>query len=381
MKKLLVLGSTGSIGKSTIDLARNFKDKFEIVGLSTNSRIDELEKQIKEFNVKHAVVRDKFEAEVLKKRIGSLCEILTGDEGLLELTKYDNYDILVTALVGFAGLAPTIEAIKLKKRIAIANKETLVVAGELIINLCKEYGAELIPVDSEHSAIFQCLVGEDQKNINKIILTASGGPFLNKSKKYFESVTISQALNHPNWKMGNKITIDSATMMNKGLEVIEAFWLFQLPKEKIEVIVHPQSIIHSMVEFSDGSIKAQLSTPDMKLPILYALTYPERFNYFGVLTDFKKISELTFFEPDFDKFVCLKIAYDAIEEGGTAPCILNAANEVAVDYFLKNKIKFSEIPELIQMALDSIPSSKILDLEKVFQIDALTREFINNKFN
>lgn len=381
MKKLLVLGSTGSIGKSTIELARNFKDKFEIVGLSTNTSIDELEKQIREFNVKHAVVKDKLVAEVLKKRIGNLCEILSGDEGLLELTKHDNYDILVTALVGFAGLAPTIEAIKLRKRIALANKETLVVAGELIINLCKEYGAELIPVDSEHSAIFQSLIGEEQKNISKIILTASGGPFLNKNKQDFESVTISEALNHPNWKMGNKITIDSATMMNKGLEVIEAFWLFQLSKEKIEVIVHPQSIIHSMVEFSDGSIKAQLSTPDMKLPILYALSYPERYNYLGVLTDFKKISQLTFFEPDFDKFVCLKIAYDAIEEGGTAPCILNAANEVAVDYFLKNRIKFSEIPELIQMALDSIPSSKILELEKVFQIDALTREFINNKFN
>lgn len=381
MKKLLVLGSTGSIGKSTIDLARNFKEKFEIVGLSTNGSIDELEKQIKEFGTKTVVVKDILKAEELRKRIGSTCEVLSGDEGLLEITKRDNYDILVTALVGFAGLAPTIEAIKLKKRIALANKETLVVAGELIINLCKEYGAELIPVDSEHSAIFQSLVGEEQKHINKIILTASGGPFLNKNKNDFESVTIEEALNHPNWKMGNKITIDSATMMNKGLEVIEAFWLFQLPKEKIEVIIHPQSIIHSMVEFTDGSIKAQLSSPDMKLPILYAFTYPERVKYTGVLTDFKKIAQLTFFEPDFDKFVCLKVAYEAIDEGGTAPCILNAANEIAVEYFLKSKIKFSHIPELIQFALDSIPAEKIVDLEKIFQTDYITRELLYKKFN
>ncbi|MEW6653230.1 MAG: 1-deoxy-D-xylulose-5-phosphate reductoisomerase [Bacteroidota bacterium] len=381
MKKLLVLGSTGSIGKSTIELARNFKDKFEIVGLSTNCSIDELEKQIAEFKTKAVVVKDKLQAEELKKRIGNKCEVLSGKEGLLDIAKRDNYDILVTALVGFAGLAPTIEAIKLKKRIALANKETLVVAGELIINLCKEYGAELIPVDSEHSAVFQCLTGEEQKHISKIILTASGGPFLNKCKQEFDNVTIDEALNHPNWKMGNKITIDSATMMNKGLEVIEAFWLFQLPKEKIEVIVHPQSIIHSMVEFTDGSIKAQLSSPDMRLPILYALTYPQRFNYSSVLTDFKKIAQLTFFEPDFDKFVCLKIAYEAIEEGGTAPCILNAANEIAVDYFLKWKIKFSQIPELIQFALESIPADKILDLATVFQTDFNTRELLLKKFN
>ncbi|KAF0153075.1 MAG: 1-deoxy-D-xylulose 5-phosphate reductoisomerase [Ignavibacteria bacterium] len=381
MKKLLVLGSTGSIGKSTLELARNFKDKFEIVGLSTNCSIDELEKQIKEFKTKAVVVKDKLQAEELKKRIGSKCEVLSGDEGLLDIAKRDNYDILVTALVGIAGLSPTIEAIKLKKRIALANKETLVVAGELIVNLCKEYEAELIPVDSEHSAIFQCLVGEEQKHINKLILTASGGPFLNKSMHEFETVTIKEALNHPNWKMGSKITIDSATMMNKGLEVIEAFWLFQLPKEKIEVIVHPQSIVHSMVEFTDGSIKAQLSSPDMKLPILYALTYPQRFNYTGVLTDFKKIAQLTFFEPDFDKFVCLKIAYMAIKTGGTAPCILNAANETAVDYFLKGKIKFSQIPELILFALDSIPADKVLDLENVFQTDFNTRELLYKKFN
>ncbi len=381
MKKLLILGSTGSIGTSTLDLARCFKDQFEIVGLSTNTSIDELEKQIAEFNPKTVVVKDNNKAKLLKERVSKQCEVLSGDEGLLEITKRDNYDVLVTALVGFAGLAPTIEAIKLKKRIALANKETLVVAGELIINLCKTYGAELIPVDSEHSAIFQCLVGENHRHINKIILTASGGPFLNKTKEELANVTIEEALNHPNWKMGNKITIDSATMMNKGLEVIEAYWLFNLPKERIEVVIHPQSIIHSMVEFADGSLKAQLSSPNMKLPILYALTYPERLTYGGVQTDFKKMSSLTFFEPDFDKFVCLKIAYDSITEGGTAPAILNAANEVAVDRFLSGKIKFTQIPDLIQSALDEIPADKEIDLEKVVDADLRTREFLNKKIN
>lgn len=381
MKKLLILGSTGSIGTSTLDLARCFKDQFEIVGLSTNTSIDELEKQIVEFNPRAVVVKDKEKAKQLRERVAPKFEVLSGNEGLLEITKRDNYDILVTALVGFAGLAPTIEAIKLKKRIALANKETLVVAGELIINLCKTYGAELIPVDSEHSAIFQCLVGEDSKHINKIILTASGGPFLSKTKEELAHVTIDEALNHPNWKMGNKITIDSATMMNKGLEVIEAYWLFNLPKEKIEVVIHPQSIIHSMVEFTDGSLKAQLSSPNMKLPILYALTYPERLDYSGVQTDFKKMSALTFFEPDFDKFVCLKIAYDSISEGGTAPAILNAANEVAVDRFLNGQIKFTQIPDLIQSALDKIPAYKEIDLTKVVEADLRTREFLNKKIN
>ena len=249
MKKILVLGSTGSIGINTLEIARTFPDKLEIVGLSVNNNIELLQKQISEFHPTAVAVRDKKSAAELRNRIGNSCEILIGDEGLLELTRRGNYDILLSALVGFAGLAPTIEAIKLKKRIALANKETLVTAGEIIIDLCKKYGAELIPVDSEHSAIFQSLIGEDKNNIKKIILTASGGPFLNKNKSELENVTIKDALNHPNWKMGNKITIDSATMMNKGLEVIEAFWLFNLPKEKIEVLVHPQSVIHSMVEF------------------------------------------------------------------------------------------------------------------------------------
>ena len=381
MKKLLILGSTGSIGKSTIEIVRSFPDQFEIVGLSVNNNIDELECQIKEFHPKTVVVRDRQKAKELSGRIGSSCKILSGEEGLLEMSREDNYDIFVAAIVGFVGLAPTIEAIKLKKRIALANKETLVVAGEIIISLCEKYGAELIPVDSEHSAIFQCLIGEQKKNVNKIILTASGGPFLNKSFSELDTVTIEEALNHPNWKMGSKITIDSATMMNKGLEVIEAFWLFHLPKEKIDVAIHPQSIIHSMVEFCDGSIKAQLSTPDMKLPILFALTYPDRFVYNSVETNLKKVGNLSFFEPDFDKFVCLKMAYEAINTGGSAPCILNAANEIAVEKFLKGKIKFTQIPVLIQVALNKISNHTIVNLDSVVEADFKTRELLNKMFN
>jgi 1-deoxy-D-xylulose-5-phosphate reductoisomerase len=382
MKRILLLGSTGSIGVNTLEIVRTYPEKFKIAGLTVNKNIEELEKQIKEFNPKYVVVTDQLKAAELKKKIGSRCEVLSGEGSLAEITKRgDEYDILLSAIVGFAGLEPTIEAIKQKKRIALANKETLVVAGEIIINLCKEYGAELIPVDSEHSAIFQCLVGEDKSYINKLILTASGGPFLNKAISDLKTVTLSEALNHPNWKMGNKITIDSATMMNKGLEVIEAYWLFNLPKEKIDVVVHPQSIIHSMVEFIDGSIKAQLSRPDMKLPILYALTYPERLRYRGVVTDFKKIGQMTFFEPDFNKFVSLKLAYDVIDEGGTAPCILNAANEIAVDKFLSGKIKFLQIPELIKDALDNIKIIRQTTIESVYECDLLTREYLNKKLN
>jgi 1-deoxy-D-xylulose-5-phosphate reductoisomerase len=381
MKKILLLGSTGSIGLSTLDIIRSMPDQFQITGLSVNNNIDRLEEQIKEFKPNSVVVTNEREAEQLRKRIGPLCEVLTGNNGLVEITRQEEYDILLSAIVGFAGLRPTIEAIKRKKRIALANKETLVVAGELIVNLCTEYQAELIPVDSEHSAIFQCLKGEDSNSINKLILTASGGPFLNKSRQELENISIEEALNHPNWKMGNKITIDSATMMNKGLEVIEAFWLFNLPKNKIEVVIHPQSIIHSMVEFIDGSLKAQLSTPDMRLPILYALSYPERYNYNGVSTDFKKIGQLTFFEPNFNKFECLKLAYDAIDEGGTAPCILNAANEIAVEKFLSGKIKFLKIPELIKEALHKIETEKHFNLDSLIKCDFATRELLNNKYS
>lgn len=381
MKKILILGSTGSIGVNTLEIVCSFPEEFEITGLTANINIELLEKQIDEFHPEVVAVRDESKSKELRQKIGNKCEVLSGDEGLLEITRRNNYGIFVSALVGFAGLAPTIEAIKLKKRIALANKETLVTAGQIVIDLCKKYNSELIPIDSEHSAIFQCLKGEEQKDIHKIILTASGGPFLNKSKNDLEKVTVKDALKHPNWKMGNKITIDSATMMNKGLEVIEAFWLFNLTKDQIEVIIHPQSIIHSMVEFIDGSIKAQLSSPDMKLPIIYALTYPERYYFKHVQTDFRKINQLTFFEPDFDKFACLKIAYDVIAEGGTASCILNAANEIAVEKFLSGKIKFIQIPEMIAEALNKIDNHHNADLETIVECDFRTREFLKKKYN
>jgi 1-deoxy-D-xylulose-5-phosphate reductoisomerase len=295
---------------------------------------------------------------------------------MLAAAKAD-YDILVGAMVGFAGLSPTLEAIERGKRIALANKETLVVAGELVTQLCREKNAEIIPVDSEHSAIYQCLMGENLKEVEKLILTASGGPFLKKEKKHFENATVDDALAHPNWKMGNKITIDSATMMNKGLEVIEARWLFGLEKDKIDVVIHPQSIIHSMVQFVDGSIKAQLGLPDMKLPIQYALTFPTRIKNTFERTELPKINTLNFFEPDLNKFECLQLAYNALSTGGTAPCILNAANEVAVDKFLNNEIKFSHIPLLINKALDRVENVNSPNLETIFDCDKKTRELAN----
>jgi len=381
LKNILILGSTGSIGKNTLEVIRNFPDRFKVAALTVNTRIDLLELQIDEFKPATVVVKDSILAETLRKSIGSKCEVLSGVEGLIGIAANMDYDIFVGAMVGFAGLAPTVEAIKRGKRIALANKETLVVGGELITSLSRKYNAEIIPVDSEHSAIYQCLAGEKINQVSKLILTASGGPFLNLDKKEFCNVTVKDALNHPNWKMGNKITIDSASMMNKGLEVIEARWLFGLTKEKIEVVIHPQSIIHSMVEFADGSIKAQLGMPDMRLPIQYALTYPERFENNYPKTDLKKIKNLSFIEPDLEKFECLKLAYDVLNSGGCSPIILNAANEVAVDRFLKGNITFSRIPYIIKKALDKVylsASYNSNDLDSIFQYDKLTREYVLN---
>ena len=378
MKKILILGSSGSIGVNTLNVVRNFPDKFRVTGLTVNSRIDVLEQQINEFKPKFVVVTDKSKAKELKSKIGDLCEVIAGTEGLLKSASEKDYDILLGAIVGFAGLAPTLEAIKRGKRIALANKETLVVAGELVTKLVLENNAEIIPVDSEHSAIYQCLVGENLNEVEKLILTASGGPFLNKDKSSFENATVDEALNHPNWKMGSKITIDSATMMNKGLEVIEAHWLFGLPVEKINVVVHPQSIIHSLVQFVDGSIKAQLGLPDMKLPIQYALTFPDRFENNFKRTNLPEIKNLTFIEPDFDKFECLKLAYNVLKVSGTAPCILNAANEIAVEKFINNEIKFSQISQLIRKALDKIENHSDPDIETIFECDKNTREYVSS---
>jgi 1-deoxy-D-xylulose-5-phosphate reductoisomerase len=378
MKKVLILGSTGSIGVNALNVIRKFPDRFSIAGLTANSNISVLSEQIKEFNPQFVVIKDKSKAKELSEIVNQNVEIISSENALVEAAQKYDYDILIGAIVGFAGLTPTIEAIKRGKRIALANKETLVVAGEIVTRLVAENGAEIIPVDSEHSAIYQCLVGENLNQVEKLILTASGGPFLNKEKSFFDNATVNEALNHPNWKMGSKITIDSATLMNKGLEVIEAHWLFGLPVEKIDVVIHPQSIIHSMVQFVDGSIKAQMGLPDMKLPIQYALTFPERLSNNFERTNLPLINNLTFFEPDFDKFECLKLAYMALQTGGTAPCILNAANEIAVDKFLKGFIRFSEIPKLINKALDKIENHSNPDIETIIECDKLTRDFINN---
>lgn len=377
MKKILILGSTGSIGVNTLNVIRKFPDKFKVAGLTVNSNIVELEKQIAEFNPEFVVIKDDAKFSEFKKRFDKKINVLSGSDGLIEAASAGDYDILVSALVGFAGLTPTIEAIKRGKRIALANKETLVVAGELVTNLVRDFNAEIIPVDSEHSAIYQCLIGEELKEVEKLILTASGGPFLDKKKSFFETATVDEALNHPNWKMGSKITIDSASMMNKGLEVIEAKWLFGLPSEKIEVVIHPQSIVHSMIQFVDGSIKAQLGLPDMKLPIQYALTFPERLENDFTRTNLASIGTLTFTEPDKNKFECLQLAYQALEASGTAPCILNAANEIAVDKFLNGKINFSQIPELIKKSLNTIENHRDPDLQTIINCDAETRNFVS----
>ena len=378
MKKVLILGSTGSIGVNTLNVIRNFPDRFKIAALTVNSNTELLIEQVNEFKPELVVVTDETVTKELKKHIPAGCTLLRGAEGLIKAASETDYDILVGAMVGFAGLPPTIEAIKRGKRIALANKETLVVAGELVMKYCKEFGAEIIPVDSEHSAIYQCLVGENKNDVEKLIITASGGPFLNKDKSFFDKATVDEALNHPNWKMGNKITIDSATMINKGLEVIEAHWLFDLPTEKIDVVIHPQSIIHSMVQFKDGSIKAQMGLPDMKLPIQYALSFPERLENDFQRTDLPALETLNFYKPDFNKFESLKLAFEALETGGTAPCILNAANEVAVEKFLNREIKFSHITLLIQKALEKIGNHQSPGLDTIFECDRATREFVRN---
>ena len=375
MQKIAVLGSSGSIGVNTLEVVRHLQGRFKVTALSVNSRIDILEAQIAEFKPEAVCVVDRSAAAELKAKIDPSIRVLSGEEGLITLAAETEYDVFVGAMVGFSGLAPTIEAIRKGKRIALANKETLVVAGELIKELCNEHDAEMIPVDSEHSAIFQCLIGEHVREINRIILTASGGPFFRFTKEELEKVTVEQALKHPTWKMGSKITIDSATLMNKGLELIEARWLFNLGAHKLDVVIHPQSVIHSMIEFNDGSVKAQLSVPDMKLPIQYALTYPERVEAPWVKNNFPAIGTLNFYEPDRDKFECLGIAYDALDAGGTAPCIANAANEVAVQKFLNREIGFADIPRLIRKCLDGIENHAVADLPTVFETDRKTREF------
>ena len=378
MKNIAILGSTGSIGRNSLEVIKNLPDQFRVTYLTANKNIELLQKQIAQFHPRGVVVLDTCNASLLQKVLKEKTEVLSGEEGLLAIVKRDDVDIVISSLVGFAGLKPTVEAIRHRKMVALANKETLVVAGQLMTSLVREYKARLIPIDSEHSAILQCLIGEEPSHIAKLILTASGGPFLNRPLSEFDGITVEEALNHPNWNMGKKVTIDSATLMNKGLEVIEAHWLFNLPADRIEVVIHPQSIIHSMVEFIDGSLKAQLGLPDMKIPIQYALTYPARLAMNGSRINFPKLNTMTFFEPDRKKFRCLQIAFDVLALGGTAPAVMNAANEVAVEAFLGRKISFKKIPELVDKAIASHKSSPAPDLGDIFAADASARKFVHS---
>lgn len=353
---LSILGSTGSIGTQTLEVVRLFPDRLRVRALTAHSNAALLIEQALEFQPDCVVLGDEGELETVREALGGTeIRVLCGSEGLSEAATLPEADTVVAAVVGFAGMEPVLAAIKAGKRIALANKETLVVAGALVGRLVREHGATLIPVDSEHSAIFQCLVGEPENSVERLILTASGGPFRTRPRDTFDAITRDEALQHPNWSMGAKITIDSATMMNKGLEVIEARWLFDLGADRIDVLVHPQSIIHSMVAFADGSTKAQLGVPDMKVPIQYALSYPTRWDAPHERLDWTALQCLDFETPDLEKFPCLRLAYEALRKGGTAPAVLNAANEAAVALFLNERLRFVDIPRVIEAVLDALP--------------------------
>ncbi len=375
MKNICILGSTGSIGRNCLEVLEHLSSSYRVTSLSTNTNVALLREQIARFRPAAVAVHDGPAASSLRQSVNGSLSVYEGEEGLMELVRRDDVDVVINALVGFSGLRPTIEAIRRGKTIALANKETLVVAGELIMAMAAQHGTRIIPIDSEHSAILQCVAGERPENIARIILTASGGPFLKLDASALGDVTVEAALRHPNWNMGKKITIDSATMMNKGLEIIEAHRLFSLPSGKIDVLIHPQSIIHSMVEFVDGSIKAQLGVPDMKIPIQYALTYPERVSSDVPRVNFEELASMTFMKPDLGKFPCLALAHEALREGGTAPAVLNAANEIAVGLFLERKISFTGIPELIGGALEKIPVKQAPSLDDIIAHDGLARTY------
>ena len=352
MKQLAILGSTGSIGTQTLDVVRQYPDKFSVYALSAHRKIDLLIQQALEFNPAVGCIGDETFYQPLRDALSDLpIKVLAGEKALAEMVTMPAIDVVVAAMVGYAGLKPTIEAIKAKKIIALANKETLVVAGELICRLAQRYNVPILPVDSEHSAIFQSLVGEDAQKVEKLLLTASGGPFRTFTYEQMQHVTASQALQHPNWEMGAKITIDSASMMNKGFEVIEARWLFDMPLEKIQVLVHPQSVVHSAVQFVDGSVIAQMGTPDMRLPIQYALTYPERWQSNVPRLDLFSVNSLTFEAPDLQRFPNLRLAYDAMEKGGNMPCVLNAANEVVNLAFREGRCGFLQMSDVIAQTM------------------------------
>ncbi len=375
-KRIAIFGSTGSIGRQALEVIDMHSDLFEVEVLTALSNEKLLIEQALKYNPNAVVIADERKYETVKSALSSTdTKVFSGENALEEVADFDTYDMMIAAIVGFAGLKPTLKAVEKEKAIALANKETLVVAGDIVMQLAVEKRVPIIPVDSEHSAIFQCLVGETRNKIEKVILTASGGPFLGKKPNFLVNVKRDHALQHPNWNMGAKITIDSATLMNKGLEMIEAKWLFNLSPRQIEVIIHPQSIVHSMVQFEDGSIKAQMGLPDMKLPIQYALTFPQRIPNKNQRANFKKISTLSFEEPDIKTFRNLSLATNALEKGGNLPCILNAANEIAVWAFLNNRIGFLDITAVIEKAMEKINYIEKPNLIDYFESDGEARNF------
>ena len=385
MKSISILGATGSIGTQTLDVIRNSGGTINLIGITANSSVDKIKEIIKEFKPKYVGMMELNSAKVIEEFCNENypeIKVFSGIDGLIKIATLDEIDTVVTSVVGMIGLKPTMAAIEAKKDIPLANKETLVVAGELVMNKAKENNVKILPVDSEHSAIFQSLSGYKNKDINKIILTASGGPFRGKNLEDLKDVTVKEALKHPKWNMGQKISIDSASLMNKGLEVIEAHFLFDTDYDNIEVVVHPQSIIHSMVEYKDASIIAQMGTPDMRLPIQYALNYPERKGMIAKPLNFYEVGSLTFEKPDLDTFKCLKFAYDAGKIGGLAPTILNGANEEAVALLLEEKIKFLQIAEIIEECMNVFKENYYdkLTLENIVELDKKVRKYIRNKW-
>jgi 1-deoxy-D-xylulose-5-phosphate reductoisomerase len=375
MKRLAILGSTGSIGTHTLDVVRAHPEEFQVTALAAGANLDLLERQARQFSPRLVSVATEAGARELRRRLGTgQTEVVWGTDGLVGVASGTHADTVVSAIVGAAGLLPTMAAVRAGKAVALANKESLVMAGGLVMAAARAAGMRILPVDSEHCAIFQCLEQDAGRRVQRLILTASGGPFRALPKEAFARITPEDALRHPTWAMGRKITIDSATLVNKGLEVIEAHWLFDLPVDRVDVIVHPQSVVHSMVEYVDGSILAQLGVPDMRLPIQYALTYPERYPSPTPRLDLKTAATLTFEPVDRDKFPCLDLAYAACRAGGSAPTVLNAANEVAVQWFLDRCIRFDEIPTVIRRALDTHPPREVTSIEEVLGVDRQVRE-------
>jgi 1-deoxy-D-xylulose-5-phosphate reductoisomerase len=382
MKRIAILGSTGSIGTQTLDVAERNPDRLQVTALAAGNNITLLEQQIRQFKPKLVGVWSEDKAKQLAVQVADCnCRIVSGMDGLIEIATLNEIDIVVTAIVGMIGIRPTVAAIQSGKDIALANKETLVTAGHIIMPLAKEYNVRILPVDSEHSAIFQCLQGENHGQIGKILLTASGGPFRGKTREFLETVQLEDALKHPNWTMGQKITIDSSTLANKGLEVIEAKWLFDVDLDQIQVVVQPQSVIHSMVEFQDGAVMAQLGTPDMRLPIQYALFYPERVHLEGERLDFYKISQLTFEEPDWKTFPSLRLAFDAGRIGGSLPTVFNAANEKAVALFLERKIKYLDIAMLIEYCMREHSVISQPSIDDILDAEQWTYDCIASRLN